>query len=118
MLHCGLDIPIPKVLAEIEPVREIEYQIKVRPRLATWRRNGRTKLNPFGSCLIRSKTDAQPFALPAARYRQDDVGESGCRREVEIRLDVKFKAVKRFRASSCIGVRQKQVGAESSGKVQ
>src|SRR2546429_639358 len=106
MAQSRLDIAFPEVLTETEPDCEVEYQVNVRTRLSSRLNNGRAQLNPFAGLLIEPETDAQSFTLPAARYRQDNVGESGCRRQVEVGLNVEFELAQCIRASCSIGMRQ------------
>ena len=46
--HRGLDVAVPEVLAETEPLRKLEHHIDVGACLAFRWNDGRAQLHPFG----------------------------------------------------------------------
>src|SRR4051812_50170889 len=77
----GVDVAVPEVLAETEPLRQREPDLEIGPRLAPRRLDGPAQLNERLSFLADLEPDAQRLGLERGGNRPDDVRQIRCRAE-------------------------------------
>src|SRR5215468_1879204 len=102
----GMDIAVPEVLAQAEPLRQVKDEVDVGSRFARWRHDRLAPLHE-GLCLSTDLiSDLQGFTLEARGYRENNVCHCRRRCHEQVGMGVELQRRKRGPPARWIGLRK------------